>query len=154
VDEYVCVEQLRLNRDGSIDGETIFVRTDCGTRMPLGKDKQDPVYQKPGVPLDRGLQESWALTWEKNDLYGMDDKDITCNTSEKSPSVEDCLPVLNSSTTFPDGWVSAGLKGKSWWPEVFISSWLLLHIHADSLTVPDWLCGCFKLPVRLVSPNR
>lgn len=113
MNEDVCVEQLHLNKDGSINGETIFVRTNCGTRMPLGKEKQDPVYQKPGVPLDRGLQESWASTWKKNDLDGMDDKDITCNTSEKSPSVEDCLPILNASTAYPDQWVGSGLKGKS-----------------------------------------
>ncbi|TVY31265.1 hypothetical protein LOCC1_G008877 [Lachnellula occidentalis] len=75
VNEDVCMEQLHLNKDGSIDGETIFVRSDCATRMPLGKDKQDPVYQQPGVPLDRGLQESWASTWEKNDLDGMHDED-------------------------------------------------------------------------------
>ncbi|KAI1176529.1 hypothetical protein F4777DRAFT_262066 [Nemania sp. FL0916] len=48
---------------GQADGETIFVRTDCGTRQPLPADQQDPVYQKPGVPLDRGVVAQMLNTW-------------------------------------------------------------------------------------------
>lgn len=50
----MCGSQPKLNKDGTVDGDTIFVRTNCATREPLPLDKQDPVYQKPGVPLDRG----------------------------------------------------------------------------------------------------
>jgi hypothetical protein len=45
-------------------GETIFVRTDCNNQSPLPADQQDPVYQKPGVALDRGTILSTIKSWE------------------------------------------------------------------------------------------
>ncbi|CAI6334418.1 unnamed protein product [Periconia digitata] len=115
IDEDSCAEQLHRDSDGSVDGETIFVRTDCGTRMPLAKDKQDPVYQKPGVPMDRGLQEAFAQTFKKDDVDGVEDKEIKCSTSDSSPELDTCLKVLESAASYPDLWVSAGSKNKSWW---------------------------------------
>ncbi|KAK6069751.1 hypothetical protein SCUP234_10506 [Seiridium cupressi] len=54
------------NSDGSVDGEAIFVRTDCGDRRPLPADEQDPVYQKPGVALDRGSIAAMIDSWEED----------------------------------------------------------------------------------------
>lgn len=58
-----CVpEPWRVNNQP--DGAVIFVYTDCLTRQPLGPEHQDPVYNMPGVPLDRGtlsvLQQGWV----------------------------------------------------------------------------------------------
>jgi hypothetical protein len=61
-----CGNQVRRNPDGSSDGDTIFVRTDCATREPLPNDRQDPIYQKPGVPLDRGTLKSILESWQDN----------------------------------------------------------------------------------------
>jgi hypothetical protein len=58
-----CASEARKNDDGSVDSETIFVKTDCSTREPLPLDQQDPVYQKPGVPMDRGLLATLLSTW-------------------------------------------------------------------------------------------
>ena len=58
-----CASEARKNSDGSVDGETIFVKTDCNTREPLPLDEQDPVYQNPGVPMDRGLLSTILSSW-------------------------------------------------------------------------------------------
>jgi hypothetical protein len=60
----ICTDVQRLNSDGTVDAETIFVKTDCGTREPLPLEQQDPVYQKPGVPLDRGTYSLMAAGWD------------------------------------------------------------------------------------------
>ncbi|CAG7998852.1 unnamed protein product [Penicillium nalgiovense] len=49
-----CVDDLRRYPDGTVDGETIFVYTDCMTRFPLPMDQQTSIYRLPGVALDRG----------------------------------------------------------------------------------------------------
>ncbi|KAI0517622.1 hypothetical protein F5B22DRAFT_603557 [Xylaria bambusicola] len=58
----VC-DEVTWTINGQADGETIFVKTDCTTREPLPLDQQDPIYQQPGVPLDRGLVASILNTW-------------------------------------------------------------------------------------------
>ncbi|KUJ17615.1 uncharacterized protein LY89DRAFT_733454 [Mollisia scopiformis] len=58
-----CASEARKNSDGTVDGETIFVKTDCNTREPLPADEQDPVYQNPGVPMDRGVLTTMILSW-------------------------------------------------------------------------------------------
>ncbi|KAK9773330.1 hypothetical protein SCAR479_10059 [Seiridium cardinale] len=62
----VCDGAPWKNSDGSVDGETIFVRTDCGDRSPLPVNEQDPVYQKPGVALDRGSIAAMIDSWEED----------------------------------------------------------------------------------------
>jgi len=59
-----CGSQPWRNPDGSADGDTIFVRTDCVTRAPLDLDKQDPAYRNPGVPLDRGTLADILASWQ------------------------------------------------------------------------------------------
>lgn len=58
----VCANEQRLNSDGTVDSETIFVRTDCSTRQPT-QDNQDPIWQRPGVPLDRSSYDTLSATW-------------------------------------------------------------------------------------------
>ncbi|PKS11137.1 hypothetical protein jhhlp_002898 [Lomentospora prolificans] len=60
-----CQSQLKRHSDGTVDGDTIFVRTDCSTRAPLPADKQDDIYKRPGVALPRALQEAWANTFDQ-----------------------------------------------------------------------------------------
>lgn len=60
----VCVAQQRLLPDGSAQGTTIFVKTDCVTTEPLPMDQQDPIYRQPGVPLDRGTYDALAESWK------------------------------------------------------------------------------------------
>lgn len=115
----VCAQELRHNSDGSVDGETIFVRTHCDNRMPLPSGDQDPVYQKPGVPMDRGMQEAWAETWGKEDLTAADkDSPVKCETSDGSPKVEDCRHAFGSLLQNPQVPVTAGKKGKTYWAGV------------------------------------
>ena len=51
IEDY-CVDGLRQSPDGTVDGETIFVYTDCTTRLPLPMDQQTSIYGLPGVALD------------------------------------------------------------------------------------------------------
>jgi hypothetical protein len=49
-----CAPEAKV-KDGIADTETVFVRTDCVTRMPLPADEQDPIFQQhPELLLDRG----------------------------------------------------------------------------------------------------
>jgi len=59
----ICVSEQRLNPSGTVDAETIFVKTNCGTRQPLDPSHQDEVYRKPHVPMDRGKYDVLASTW-------------------------------------------------------------------------------------------
>jgi hypothetical protein len=52
--ESYCVDDLRRYPDGTIDGVTIFVYTECMTRLPLPMAQQSSIYRLPGVALDRG----------------------------------------------------------------------------------------------------
>ncbi|OIW29092.1 hypothetical protein CONLIGDRAFT_670791 [Coniochaeta ligniaria NRRL 30616] len=61
-----CSGSAWNNPDGTADGETIFVRTDCANRAPLDMDQQDPVYQNPGVALDRGKLAAMIDAWQTN----------------------------------------------------------------------------------------
>ncbi|KAL4926736.1 uncharacterized protein BDV17DRAFT_268993 [Aspergillus undulatus] len=73
-----CQKQLWRNQDGTVDGETIFVYTDCSNRMPLPMEEQDPVYQKPGVALDRGVYEAYANAWGNIDRTVDADSLVSC----------------------------------------------------------------------------
>lgn len=61
--ENFCVPEV-WTVNNNPDGAVIFVFTDCLTRAPLGPEYQDPVYNMPGVALDRGqlttLQKGWV----------------------------------------------------------------------------------------------
>jgi hypothetical protein len=60
----ICAEQAHINPDGTPDGVTLFVYTDCVTREPVTDPKiQDPVYLKPGVALDRGTLAAEIDKW-------------------------------------------------------------------------------------------
>jgi hypothetical protein len=56
--ENYCIDALRQYPDGTVDGETIFVYTDCMARLPLPMDQQTSIYRLPGVALDRGERSS------------------------------------------------------------------------------------------------
>jgi hypothetical protein len=60
-----CAEEVWM-RDGQPDGVVIFVKIDCVNRQPLPLDQQDPVYQQPGVPLDRGSYQALMDSWPDN----------------------------------------------------------------------------------------
>lgn len=62
--ENFCSSQPQKNPDGTADGDTIFVRTDCATRVPLDPSQQDPIYQNPSVPLDRGQLADILASWQ------------------------------------------------------------------------------------------
>ena len=62
-----CVSQLRRRADGSADGETVFVWTDCRTGLPLPTEEQGKVYGEPGVALPRYAQEEWARIFMEQD---------------------------------------------------------------------------------------
>ncbi|KAL2834380.1 hypothetical protein BDW59DRAFT_156312 [Aspergillus cavernicola] len=64
--------------DGTVNGETIFVRTDCSNWMPLPMEEQDLVYQKPGVALDSGVYEAYANAWGNIDQTVNADSLVSC----------------------------------------------------------------------------
>ena len=113
-----CADQLKRNSDGKSDGDTIFVKTDCGTRMPLDPSKQDPAYQKPGVPLDRGTAEAWAAVWADTDSVSASSDDVKCETSDASPAMDDCTHAFNSLLQSPSVGVLHGKKDGTWWAGV------------------------------------
>ncbi|PLN85513.1 hypothetical protein BDW42DRAFT_160637 [Aspergillus taichungensis] len=128
----VCAQELRHNSDGTVDGETIFVRTHCDNRMPLPSGDQDPVYQKPGVPMDRGMQEAWAETWGKEDLTAADkDSPVKCETSGGSPKVEDCRHAFGALLQSPHVPATAGKEGKTWWAGYVHSCAIALYYQSD-----------------------
>ena len=47
-----CRRQNWKNPQDSADRDTIFIRSDCATRELLPSDRQRPIYQYSGVPLD------------------------------------------------------------------------------------------------------
>ncbi|KAK2763221.1 hypothetical protein FQN54_009857 [Arachnomyces sp. PD_36] len=78
--------------------------------------QQDPVYQRPDVPLDRGTQEAWAETWGKPKLIGADgNSPVTCETSEGSPLIDHCIPSLDFLLDYPDDPIPNGLKEHTFW---------------------------------------
>lgn len=128
-----CADQLKLNGDGKSDGDTIFVKTDCGTRMPLDPSKQDPAYQKPGVPLDRGTSEAWAAVWADADSISTSSKnDVACEVSNDIPSMDDCTHAFESLLQFPGQQILHGKKGGSWWAGVSFP-WAMAPHHPPSL---------------------
>src|SRR5690606_29527433 len=60
-----CATQLRRHPDGTVDGDTIFVKTDCDTRMPRPMEEQDEAYRREGVALPRTTQMDMADTFAK-----------------------------------------------------------------------------------------
>ncbi|KAK8006622.1 hypothetical protein PG991_012919 [Apiospora marii] len=60
-----CAPQIWYDTTGQPDGVVIFVRINCLTREPLGPEVQDPIYNMPGVKLDRGtlatIMQSWVV---------------------------------------------------------------------------------------------
>ncbi|KAK6845326.1 hypothetical protein PG995_015436 [Apiospora arundinis] len=58
-----CAPGIWYDSNGDPDGVIIFVRTDCLTRQPLGPEVQDPVYNMPGVPMDRGTLAAMMQSW-------------------------------------------------------------------------------------------
>ncbi|PKY08632.1 hypothetical protein P168DRAFT_278197 [Aspergillus campestris IBT 28561] len=128
----VCGDELRLNPDGSVDGETIFVRTNCENRMPLPAKEQDAVYQKPGVPMDRGTQEAWAKAWGNGDLTAAnEDTAVKCETSDGSAKIEDCRHAFLSLLKYPDMEAQTGKKGKNFWLGYVHSCAVALEYDSD-----------------------
>ena len=149
-----CADQLRRNNDDTVDGDTIFVRTDCETRMPLDPSKQDPVFRKPGVPLDRGMAEAFAQAWASADIItasaGEDNK---CGNADDSPLISDCTHAMSSLLAAPGDTVSRGKKGGTWWAGVSVSGQgfngrkltRLQYAHSCAIAVQydaDWNDGC------------
>ncbi|KDN64164.1 hypothetical protein CSUB01_02757 [Colletotrichum sublineola] len=83
---HICVDQLWRIKSQRLqdpnyeipDGTIIFVYTDCFTRRPLPMNKQDPVYQAPGVALHHEVLDSIRQSWVWNTCYmwnmGVEDK--------------------------------------------------------------------------------
>ncbi|KAL8787177.1 MAG: hypothetical protein Q9213_002393 [Squamulea squamosa] len=115
-------------------GDTIFVRTDCGTRLPLPMDKQDPAYNHPGVPLDRGDYEAVSATWglEVNALSGL--SEITCeDIGDKSALADDCSKAMPAWLA---GVAERRPKGGQFWAGYFHSC--AIQVEYDS----DWADDC------------
>ncbi|KAL9594699.1 MAG: hypothetical protein Q9219_006884 [cf. Caloplaca sp. 3 TL-2023] len=136
----VCIKQGNKEVPESKDGynvprgDTIFVRTDCGNRRPLPMDVQDPAYNHPGVPLDRGDYEAVSATWglEVNALSGI--SEITCeDIGDESALAVDC------SMAMPD-WLAGATesrpKGGQYWAGYFHSC--AIQVEYDS----DWADDC------------
>ncbi|KAK3172292.1 hypothetical protein OEA41_005613 [Lepraria neglecta] len=61
----VCTQQPYRSGDGSLVlGDTIFVKTDCGTRARLPMDQQDPAYQHDGVAAPTSVYDTFSTTYD------------------------------------------------------------------------------------------
>lgn len=101
-----CAGQLWKNSDGTVDSETIFVKTDCNNRQPLPVDQQDAIYQKPGVPIDHGLYIAFADAWGDLASSSTDNSAVSCfSTSELTSTLgaaADCAEALATLYDHPD----------------------------------------------------
>ncbi|KAH8896719.1 hypothetical protein GQ53DRAFT_818986 [Thozetella sp. PMI_491] len=61
-----CSVDSKKNPDGTVDGDVIFVRTNCENREPLPMDQQDPIYGKDGVAMPRGELVTLLSTFSNN----------------------------------------------------------------------------------------
>lgn len=59
-----CARDIALNSDKSAYHKQIFVYTDCESGIP-NKTGQNPIFDSPGVPLDRGLLAEYFAQWKK-----------------------------------------------------------------------------------------
>lgn len=102
--ENVCTSQQRLNQDGTVDAETIFVWTDCNNREPLPADQQDPIYNQPGVALDRGKYSILAENWGGIAVgaQGFDYSTAQCGANKYSMPVADVWTASNNLDAIGD----------------------------------------------------
>ncbi|KAL8770091.1 MAG: hypothetical protein Q9209_004129 [Squamulea sp. 1 TL-2023] len=110
-------------------GDTIFVRTDCGTRLPLPMDLQDPAYNHSGVPLDRGDYDAVSATWglEVNALSGL--SEISCeDIGDKSALADDCSKAMPSWLA---GIAEKRPKGGQYWAGYFHSCAIQVEYESE-----------------------
>jgi len=81
---------------------------------------QDPAYNKPGVPLDRGVYSSFAETFEPPKKMQALDSKIDCGVKDASTMAkqEDCAAAIASGTMHPVVGLMQGKKGGQWWASV------------------------------------
>lgn len=92
-----CAEQpWHWPTKDDLDGQTVFIRIDCITRMPLPIKEQDPIYRMPGVPLDNGLQKLYAKAWKARDeIKTAGNNGNKCEKIKKnSPKRSDCTHAI------------------------------------------------------------
>ncbi|MCJ1278218.1 hypothetical protein MMC21_006033 [Puttea exsequens] len=61
----VCTQQPYRSSDGTLVlGDTVFVKTDCGTRERLPLGEQDPAYQHDGVAAPQSVYTTFADAYD------------------------------------------------------------------------------------------
>ncbi|KAI1266117.1 hypothetical protein F5Y18DRAFT_426006 [Xylariaceae sp. FL1019] len=63
-----CATQQMTDSKGVPDGNTIFVKTDCKSKVPLPITEQDPIYRFTGVGINQNyhsVSDDWAWDWCK-----------------------------------------------------------------------------------------
>ncbi|KAI0143155.1 hypothetical protein GGR57DRAFT_367253 [Xylariaceae sp. FL1272] len=65
VNDVGCVSQLVPREDGTLEGETLFINTQCGTNLPLAKKWQDHQYRHEGVALDDSVVARTTKDWQQ-----------------------------------------------------------------------------------------
>jgi hypothetical protein len=101
-------------------GVTVLVRVDCKTHAPLPKEFQDAAYNQPGVPLDRGVYNSFAEIFEDQPKFSALTSDIDCKYEDTSKMAvkEDCMAALAGGMMHPIVGLMQGKKGGQWWASV------------------------------------
>lgn len=89
------MDQAKLNYDDEVDSETIFVKTDCTSREPLEDEKQDPIFLKPGVKLDRRVYSALVADL---DVAPLDDTG-SVELTDPPPSADESLDNGGSEET-------------------------------------------------------
>ena len=67
-------------------------------------------------------------TDSKLNYHGPDIKDVTCETSDKSPLIEDCVHAFGSLKVAPDLGALHGKKDGTWWAGVSTTLWNTLFL--------------------------
>ena len=115
---------MATNNDGGFfsnpttKGDTIFVKTDCGTREPLPMEDQDPAYQHAGVALPRAMYEAYSATWENGASQAFQATPPTCDVVQDSPKTSDCQDALSQLFQSSEENALQGKAGGTWWASV------------------------------------
>jgi hypothetical protein len=81
-------------------------------------DQQDVAYNHPGVPLDRGIYDAFAATFEDPIRIQGSTSTIECATDDSSPIMEDCANAMIAPLYNPGMGSLRGKKDGQWWSGV------------------------------------
>lgn len=114
---------------------------------------QDPAYNMPGVPLDRGVYNSFSETFENGNpdmMYGQS-SEIDCAVGDVNNLAmqEDCYAALATGMMHPVVGLLQGRNRGQWWASVSFASCFIDQSDIDVTAVRTHLCIPDRVRTRL-----